>query len=397
MKDRKVEVIPTKLHFKAIIWTIVIASAFIMTRYFWPIPKIYPHPLIISTIPKPVNMAWPANGQAAVGILGQDVIASSPNQIAEPTASVAKTMLALCILQRYPLSNEQSGPIITIKPADVDIYNKYLAMNGSVIKVVSGEQLTEYQALEAMLLPSANNVADSMAIWAFGSMKNYLKAANQMAAGLGMYHSVFAGDASGYSSMTVSSANDLVLLGQAAIRNNTIRSIVDRQSTNLPVVGNVRNYNDLLGKDGVIGIKTGSSDQAGGVMLLAAVKTIFGRQYTIIAAINGQTSLMAATDEGPKLLNYVYNNFGSQKLVMAGQEVAYYKPPWQKPVIAYSVKSVYADDWLGKRSMLYDHLIAIKAAVAGSQVGTVGDGNNTSSVLISGNISSPSWWWRIIR
>jgi D-alanyl-D-alanine carboxypeptidase (penicillin-binding protein 5/6) len=42
-----------------------------------------------------------------------------------------------------------------------------------------GEELSEYQALQALLLPSANNIAETLARWAFGSIDAYNAYANQ--------------------------------------------------------------------------------------------------------------------------------------------------------------------------------------------------------------------------
>jgi D-alanyl-D-alanine carboxypeptidase (penicillin-binding protein 5/6) len=56
----------------------------------------------------------------------------------------------------------------------------------------------------------------------------------------------------------------------------------------VPEAGLVRNYNTLLGQDGVVGLKTGSTQAAGGCVLLAAWHQVSGRKAMIVAATLGQ-------------------------------------------------------------------------------------------------------------
>ena len=56
----------------------------------------------------------------------------------------------------------------------------------------------------------------------------------------------------------------------------------------VPVAGLVRNYNTLLGQDGIAGLKTGSTQAAGGCVLIAAWHTASGRRTLIVAAVLGQ-------------------------------------------------------------------------------------------------------------
>jgi D-alanyl-D-alanine carboxypeptidase (penicillin-binding protein 5/6) len=114
------------------------------------------------------QIAWPSTGQSAVAVAGNPVVTSHGVQTPTPTASVAKLITSLVVLQAKPLSVGQQGPAITLTASDVAIYRQYLSEQGSVVPVEAGESITEYQMLQAMLLPSANNMADSLAIWAFG-------------------------------------------------------------------------------------------------------------------------------------------------------------------------------------------------------------------------------------
>src|SRR5882672_4752534 len=230
-------------------------------NYLRPLPVVTANAASLSSQLGTPTIAWPAVGQSAVGAIGYGVLANSGEQSKIPTASVAKIITALTVLKAKPLKLGEQGPSITISNADVALYNQYVAASGSVAKVAVGEQLSEYQALQAMLLPSANNVADTLAIWAFGSLKAYKAQATQLVEELGLTQTTIGDDASGYSPSTVSTAPDLVQLGEAALQNPVVAQIVRQHSAVLPVAGTVTNADTLLGTNGIIGIKVGNNNQ----------------------------------------------------------------------------------------------------------------------------------------
>ncbi len=177
-----------------------------------------------------LQLPWPAYGQSAFGAVGYGVLATNNTETPVPIASIAKTITALAILQKKPLQiiGQQTAPtlpLITLTDTDVQFYRDYLAKDGSVVPVTSGEQISEYQALQAILIPSANNIAETTARWAFGSIDEYVAYANQFVKTLGMSHTHVA-DASGFSPQTTSTAEDLVLLGQElSFQHSGIRSL----------------------------------------------------------------------------------------------------------------------------------------------------------------------------
>lgn len=152
----------------------------------WLIPL--PTPTITTITPnfktdtKPI-LKWPNYGQAAIGTPDYGVLAQNGKMTPKPIASIAKVVTALAILKAFPLSAGENGPTITISHDDVLDYQSAYSQGQSVIPVVAGEKLTEYQALEAMLLPSANNIAELLANWAFGSTTAYLDYANNLEIG----------------------------------------------------------------------------------------------------------------------------------------------------------------------------------------------------------------------
>jgi len=133
------------------------------------------------------SAVWPASGQAAVQV-GQSPARVGPNQHAAPIASVAKVMTAYLVLRDHPLEPGRVGPTITLTDADVADTDRRRRQQESVVSVAAGEQLTELQALQALLLPSANNIAAVLARWDAGSTDRFVARMNAAARSLGMPH-----------------------------------------------------------------------------------------------------------------------------------------------------------------------------------------------------------------
>jgi len=230
---------------------------------------------------------WPAQGQAAYVRGGQSQVLAGPNQHAAPIASVAKVMTAYLVLRDHPLQLAQDGPTITLTDADVADTDRRRRRQESVVPVVAGERLTELQALQALLLPSANNIAAVLARWDAGSASEFVSWMNAAARSLGMTHTRYT-DPSGYDDATASTAADQVRIVDRAMRLPVFASIVDTPSATLPVIGTVHNTDTLLGHDGFVGVKTGSDDAAGGCFAFRSVRWIDGRRTTITGVVLGQ-------------------------------------------------------------------------------------------------------------
>jgi serine-type D-Ala-D-Ala carboxypeptidase (penicillin-binding protein 5/6) len=233
------------------------------------------------------SKVWQAQGQAAVKI-GQSQVHAGPNQHAAAIASVAKVMTAYLVLRDHPLRPGEDGPTITLTDADVADTDRRRRQQESVVSIVAGEQLTERQALQALLLPSANNIAAVLARWDAGSAERFVARMNGTARSLGMTRTRYT-DPSGYDDATVSTAADQVHIVDRAMHLPAFASIVATPSATLPVVGTVHNTNTLLGHDGFVGVKTGSDDAAGGCFAFRAVRWIDGRRTTITGVVLGQS------------------------------------------------------------------------------------------------------------
>jgi D-alanyl-D-alanine carboxypeptidase (penicillin-binding protein 5/6) len=233
------------------------------------------------------STVWPAYGQAAFVQTGRSQVQAGPNQHAAAIASIAKVMTAYLVLRDHPLRLGQDGPTITLTDADVADTDRRRGQQESVVSIAAGEQLTERQALQALLLPSANNIAAVLARWDAGSADRFVARMNATARSLGMTHTRYT-DPSGYDDATVSTAADQVRIVDRAMRLPAFASIVATPSATLPVAGTVHNTNALLGHNGFVGVKTGSDAAAGGCFAFRAIRWIDGKRTTITGVVLGQ-------------------------------------------------------------------------------------------------------------
>ena len=107
---------------------------------------------------------------------------------------------------------------------------------------MAGEKLTERQMLEALLLPSANNIATVLAKWDSGSVTAFVDKMNKTAQELGMKNTHYE-DPAGINLSTQSTALDQLLIAEQAMKIDTFKDIVRMNQATLPVAGTVYNVN----------------------------------------------------------------------------------------------------------------------------------------------------------
>ena len=252
--------------------------------------------------PSPVR--WPGRGQAAF-VLGNDSPAASPHERPVPIASLAKVMTAYLTLERYPLSGAQDGFTTIVSAAQAQEVAQDARQGQSVVAVRTGEQLTERQLLEALLIASGNNIARMLADRVAGGEPRFIAEMNDEAHALGMDHTIYT-DPSGFDPSTVSTAADQLRVFQQAMRFPVFREIVSMASVTLPVAGTLTNYNPLIA-EGYAG-KTGSDSAAGGCLAFFTLVTIGERRQTAVGVVLGRgqgsdtPALLAAAGEAAKQL-----------------------------------------------------------------------------------------------
>ena len=305
---------------------VVAASAF---NYLRPIPAVaathllHPTEVVPGTAP---SLPWPSRGSGAIAVSGLGFVGTSGNEQAIPAASVTKVMTALVVLEDSKLKKGETGANITITDADIRSYEADLADMQSVVKVQAGEQLTLFQVLEGMLIPSGNNLAETAARWDAGSIDAFVAKMNKRAAELHLSHTKFA-DTSGASASSVSTPTDLTTLGMVAMLNEVFAQIVALGQANLPVAGTVYNVNGLLGQGGIIGIKTGSGLNTGANFLFAANVTVDSRTIVVYGCVMGQPTLQIAFATAQALIAAASPALHVRRVIARNQSVAKYTTP----------------------------------------------------------------------
>lgn len=280
------------------------------------------------TLVEDIRLAWPAVGQAAVASVEDGLLArSSDNEELRPIASIAKVITALAIMEKQPFELGQAGQTYTITTKDIASLSAYIAEDGSVLPLLIGMELTQYQAMQRMLIASDNSVADILAERIFGSKEAYVLYAQDMLKRMGLSRTVVA-DASGFSPATASTPSELVVIGIAALKNPVIAEIVAQPQARIRVAGIIKNTNQLLGIDGVIGIKTGTTDEAGSCLLFAArYAAEDGQEVTIVGVIMGNTNATSLFSDSRDLLASAKQGFGLVEAQPAGNYPAEPKFP----------------------------------------------------------------------
>ncbi|HEY9477888.1 MAG TPA: D-alanyl-D-alanine carboxypeptidase [Microbacteriaceae bacterium] len=347
----------------------------------------------------PVELAWPGYGASAIGAVGfPGVLATGGEKTPRSIASITKVITGLVVLDAKPLSAGEPGPAITMTAKDAALYHKYFAQNGKVEPVRAGLVLSQRQLMEAVLVSSANNYAESLAVWAYGSMPKFLDATRTWLTAHGLTNTTLL-DSSGMNPGNTSTASDLVELGKIALANPTIAAIVSTKSVTLPYLGIIRNTNELLGSGGVDGIKTGTLPEAGACLLFAASVTVAGHEVKVVGVVLGGTDHPSLNGAVRSLLKSAASGFHELQLVKAGTVFSTYSTPWDQSAKAVATRNESMLVWAGTpitRSVAIDE---IRTARAGDEVGsvtfTVADKKVTVPIALDAPLADPGPWWRL--
>ncbi|WP_405657531.1 D-alanyl-D-alanine carboxypeptidase [Streptomyces sp. RK9] len=338
------------------------------------------------------SIPWPEDGQAAMDVDGIGSFGSSGKQKPVPIASIAKVMTTYLILRDHPIKKGGDGKTIEVDAEAQRHYEKGKPANESVVKVTEGQKLTQYEALQAVMLPSANNVARLLARWdSKGSEDKFVAKMNKTAKELGMKNTHYT-DPSGLDKTTVSTAEDLVKLGRVAMENPTFKEIAGQRSYEDINGDKQDNYFGLV-PTVAIGIKTGTTSAAGGNILFAAEKRVGGKTHMVIGAALAQFG-----SQGVANIDKVTNV--TKDLIAAGQDALKAKTVVKKgqvvgeiddglggttPVVA--TKDVTAVGWSGltvKAELSDGGKTPPHSAKAGTVVGRllVGDGTTSGAIKV---------------
>ena len=286
---------------------------------------------------------------------------------------------------------------------DVAAYNADATDQQSVVPVAAGEHLSEFQALEAMLVASGNNIAETLARWDAGSVAAFVAQMNRHAAALHLTHTTFA-DPAGASIQTVSTPVDLMAMGMAAMQQEVLAQIVGLPVATLPVAGVVYNVNYALGQSGIVGIKTGFGFNLGANFLFAATATIDGQYVTLFGCVMGEPTLDAAFKEAESLIGAMKDALRVRRVATAGGVVGAYATSWGSRADLVATAAVTLVEWPGMtvRQRIDAPELAVDGPVpSGRSRGmlhiTLGDQQVDVPLVMAGSLEPPGITWRLWR
>lgn len=180
-------------------------------------------------------------------------------------------------------------------------------VGGSNMGLNAGETLTFRSLLYGMMLNSGNDAAFTIAYNYPGGYEAFIAKMNWRAAELGAIDTHFDNPAGFDSPNHYSSAYDLLLIGKEAMKNARLGTVFSTKETSVTSVDKsqlhvLKNLNKLLKEDGVLGIKTGTTEMAGESL----VGLIEKENRTILTVmLNSQDRF----GETKNLLDFIFKNY----------------------------------------------------------------------------------------
>ncbi len=258
-------------------------------------------PLILAmlTLAAGGNAALELQGRAYVLLDTQTgrVLAQHNAHLPWAPASTTKILTALLVVESLDLSRE----VVVSRRAEAQ-------RQGAVVGLRAGERRTVEELLYAMLLHSANDAAVALAEAVAGSVEGFVARMNRKAQRLGLRHTHFVNPHGLDHPQHRSTAYDLALLAQAALRNPAVARIVRTRTYAYRTAKGVRlleNRNRLLANyPGANGVKTGWTAGSGPSLVASAQRG----SRTLVAVVLDSPQVF---EDAARLLDF---GFGTQRL-----------------------------------------------------------------------------------
>jgi D-alanyl-D-alanine carboxypeptidase (penicillin-binding protein 5/6) len=216
----------------------------------------------------------------------------NPHLLLKP-ASLTKIMTSLVAMDYY-----QEDSVLTVVNGEASL--------GNTADLLKGDQLTALDVLYALLVPSGNDAAVTLAENYPGGYRLFLDKMNQKVAELGLKNTHFV-NVSGVESLDhYTTAYDIAMITRSALGRQRFASIVSTKDITIQSLkGNtypLASTNILLGKPGILGVKTGWTPESGECLVILAERD---SHRILISLLNSQDRF----GEGQKLVNWIFENF----------------------------------------------------------------------------------------
>lgn len=245
-------------------------------------------------------------------------------------ASITKIMTCLLTLEAIGRGELSMDTVVTIsEDALAD-----LSSDSSTANLKAGEEITVNDLLYCLMLSSANEAANALAIAVAGDIPSFVERMNQRAEELGMENTHFVNPHGLHDDDHYTTAWDIFQMAQEGMTHAPFREIVstgryETAATNMSDARILLNTNGLLARykypgytySGTIGIKTGSTGQAGYCLVTACKR----KGHTLVAMVLGCENptdkwgnpVRKQFSESRRLLDWAFTNFSAASLLQA--------------------------------------------------------------------------------
>ena len=359
--------------------------------------------------PAAAAIALPAEGASAISISGADadlgpeasgIWASSGTNEPRSIASISKLITALVVLEEKPLAGaDDPGPTITFTEADHDLYDEYYVLGATIAEMQAGSSMSLRDALATMLIPSASNYAEAISTWAFGSQGAFLRATREWLAAHGLTGTTIV-EPTGIDPRNASTPSDLIAIGKLAAAHPVIARISGSTSFWHPEIGGVSNTNDLLGTEGITGLKTGNlGDGTYNLLYTATLDVGMSERLSVTGVILGGATRQSLGSDVVGLLTSIRGGFHEVPLAARGDTLGSFTTPWGETAEVAVAEHASIFTWSDTPiTVTVDQKTPTEYAdgdVIGTITWTAGPNTATADVHIVGDITPPTEWWRL--
>ena len=278
------------------------------------------------------------SGRYAV-MVNRTVIRGESANAGQPATDIAKLVLALTIMQKKPFNSGTQGELITIDETAAEITERYADEGRPVNEAGVGQMISEYDALLGVMNSTADNMADILAIWAFGSQDEYRDFAIKMLAEWGINDTKIGDDASGLSATTTTTPPDAII-GMKVLENPVLAEMV-RDNQNSQAEESEGDATKLV--DNTVIMSARSADDSG-YSLVSSFKIT---KYDVVLAVLGTSTEEESYEFTAMLTDKIRELMPEISIVKIGDEVGYLNSWWTGRIPIKSIGTISGFGWEG--------------------------------------------------
>lgn len=251
---------------------------------------------------------------------GQVLYEHNPNEKLFP-ASTTKILTAVLAIEK--------GNLTQIMTASKQAVND-IGKDGMNIGIIPDEELRLEDLLHALLITSANETANIIAENISPTRSEFVALMNKKALELGATSTNFVNPCGAHNPNHYTTAKDLSIISRYAMSLPKFREIVEEDSYNLPSTnkhttwGKLPVTNKLLNTKSnyytrIIGVKTGSTGEAGNNLVSSAVNSGGMELLAVVMGVRGPNAEKNIFAYSKELLEFGFRNYSSQIIVNADE------------------------------------------------------------------------------